>query len=821
MTFLDFIIKISIPFILCFSAYPLTQRFFACEEVGEKIVVSFIFGLTIIILLPYSVGIIFGKYFKVISWVIYIIGVLSLVVVIKTFSQKIYALFNKPKKYVFSLELFHSAFVLSVIGIFIKYTYYLLIKAVTDWDAVTFYLPYAKAIYFADSIPLTAFDFARFTKPMGISFLYAWIYSLCSSTLAESFRLVPLSFIFITIILIYFITKNFRSIFVAKLAVMIYIFLPLHDSLLYYSTYYPDVAFNSLMLSVYYFLYKYTRTLEIKYCLISGLALGLSMLLKAQTILLFPAIIFTFVLFFDRKSLRCFVTFLTPFLFILFLVLGMLQGDLTPFLSLFTTKGLVILGFVMILSTLVWLGVESQAKTIVLKEGVSRLVKGFFTFLGSSSIALIWYFRNYFTMGTFIWLSSIKEPNLQWAIDISSNFTSQTFQRPETPFFLLIMIFVLLVHPILGSVWIIPKLVGMADLKKKGKMSQVNNLVLGFFLAYIIYAYSTMVTSSSFTVNPRDLLLLAPFYSIYSACGLMIVAQHISETRTKEVTLYLLAFLWFFSLAQSLLILYYPPSFLVGICDQIARFSLSSWKLLAHGPPEATLNWLIFGVVTGLFSLLPLFGKKLVDFILHKKKTKIKVIISPYPKSFTMLKRVLAFVLIIIIFFMQQVVPYVALTYEFGNGNIMAFKENQENKIWSDLYTEILPYLKNNTKSGDVILTIDTGLTGLQYKLDSVKFIDITFPDNLASMRELLESNSTEDIVNILHDFNVRYFLLPKWGLGGPSGYATSFMEWLLNETCLLPIIWNPEISAIRVISGGWTLYEFSDKKSDNYWLEG
>jgi hypothetical protein len=263
-----------------------------------------------------------------------------------------------------------------------------------------------------------------------------------------------------------------------------------------------------------------------------------------------------------------------------------------------------------------------------------------------------------------------------------------------------------------------------------------------------------------------------------------------------------------------LLLLYYPPSFLAGILSQIAKLSLSSWELLAHGPPEAALNWLAFGLITGLFSLLPLIGKRCIDYISHKKKKRI--VIHFFPKSSAAHKKALTCVLISIVVLSLQIAPYVGLTYEFGNGNILDFKENQERMLFDGLYTDILTYLKDNVRSGDVVLTVGAGLTGLQYKLDSVRLIDITFPDNLARMRELLESNSTEEILNMLHNLNVRYFLLPKGGTRD-----TSFMEWLLNETRLLHVIWNPRISAIRTTSGGWILFELLNTKEDSVgWME-
>ena len=810
----DLVVATTAPFVLCLSAYPLAQRFFFRSKernLGEKLIASLIIGLAFLMLLPYGVGIILGYGVRITSWMTFFAGIFSIGVNIKTFIREARILLTKAKNYIFKREVSDLAFVESVIGFSFKYTYYLLVRAITGWDATVFYLPYARAIYFADSIPFTAFDFARFTKPMGISFLYGWIYSLGSSTLAENFRLIPLSFSFITILLIYLIAKDLCSSLVAKLAVMIYLFLPLHDSTLYYFAYYPDVAFNSLILAVFYFLYRYARTLETKYCLIGGLAFGLSMLLKAQTALFFASIVFTFLPLFGRKSVRVSATSLTPVTFLSFIAVS--HGNLTPFLGLLRDEGLVVLVLVAIMSSLVALGVEAQEKTTVAEGSAFTVLEGLSIFLGASSVALVWYLRNYFTMGTFIWLSSIKEPNLQWAINILSGFISQTSQGPKASSFLPMIISVLLVHPILGSVWIIPKLVGMVKLTVKRKMLPVLNWVLGFFLSYILYAYSTIVTSSSFTVNPRDLLPLAPFFSIYSAWGLLVIAEYFWKTRTRETTLYLLASLGFVSLAQSLVILRYPPSFLAKICDQMAKLSFTSWKLLAHGGPQASSNWLIFGFVVGSLLLLPFLVRRGITFILSKMGICVRVTYRS-PKQFAILKRVLFFIIILSVTLTVQVFPYVALTYEFGNGDMIAFKENQVKELWAGIYSDILPYIDDNAESGDVILAIDAALTGLQYKLDNIRLIDITSPDNLASMRILVESNDTEEIVTMLHDLNVRYFLLPKWGSGGTKGYATSFMRWLLNEGRLLHVTWSPTFSTIRVVSPGWILYEFSDKST-------
>jgi hypothetical protein len=801
----DIVVEITAPFVICLLAYPLARRIFESKEqnFGNTLITSFVFSLMFIMLLPYSIGIIFNGGFRITSWVIYLIGIFSIILNIKTFIGQAKISLKNFRNFISRKELFNIIFVMALIGFSIKYTYYLLIKAVIDWDATASYLPYAKAISLADTVPLTAFDYSRFTKPMGISFLYSWIYSLGSSISAENFRLVPLSFTLITILLIYLVAKEVYSNSLAKLTVMIYIFLPLHDSILYYCSYYPDIAFYSLIISVFFFLYKYVKTLEIKFCLISGVAFGLSMMLKAQTALYFIAILLVFIPFFRRKSIRIAAPFAASFVFLIFLIFS--ASASTPILTIFTYESFLIFSIIAVMLISIAFIIEAQHKTIKYLKSDFEPLKGLFIFLVSSSIALVWYLRNYFLMGTFIWLSSIKEPNLQWAIGILSGMASKTPSQPQTFIFLIAL--TLLVHPILGSIWIIPKIIGIVKLKENQQILLVHIWVLGFFLAYFLYVFNIIMTSS-FVLNPRDLIPLAPFFSIYSALGLQIIAKRFWKVQQDLIVLSLLLFLGFISLVQSLLIFYHPTHFLADICKEITKLSLTTWKLLAHGPPEVVLNWLLFGLFISSFLIVLFIGKECIVYVFYKKK--MITVIPNSLKTFGTWKRAVVCIIISIAFLALQIVPYVSLTYEYGNGDILSFKGNQEIMLYNGLYTDILTYLRNNTNNGDIILTIGTGNTGLQYKLDSVKFIDLTFPDNLASVRSLIEGNNTNNIVTILHNLHVRYFLFST-----NSEYGSSFVAWLFDKSHLLNTILDPKFSTIKLRSGGWILLEITNEDSD------
>ena len=806
----DLLVEITAPFVLCFLAYPLAHRVFRSKEQnsGEVLVASFILSFLLIILLPYGVGVIIGGGFALTSWVIYLLGIFSITFSIKWFFKDIQISLKKVRSAISRLQLLDMVFVLILIGFLFKYIYYLSVRAVTDWDATTGYLVYSKAISLSDHVPLTAFDFSRYTKPMGISFLYSWIYSLGTSVSEENFRLIPIAFIIVTLLLIYLITKALSSPSVAKIAVMIYMFLPLQDSILYYCAYYPDIAFYALILSVFYFLYKYVNTLEIKFCLISGLGLGLSLVLKAQTALFFVPILLVFVVLSNKKLIRVVMPFALSFAFLVFLILT--SSGSASFSKILTTESFLALALIATLSSIVAFAVQSQNKTFGYEKLSILPVKGLFLFLGASCIALVWYLRNYLTMGTFIWLSSIKEPNLQWSIGILSDTAVKTPSQPQT--LLLFVGLSILVHAILGSAWLVPRIIGLAKVRGNKHVLLIHIWVLGLIIAYILYAFNGILFSS-FTLNPRDLVSLAPFFSIYGAFGLIAIAKYFSRTKHDLVILCLLLFFGVVSLTQSLLMLYYPPSFLYEFFNQTAKLSLSSWSSLAHGPPEVALNWLLFGVAVSSFLLIPLVFLKSAKHFLHRKTTEA-VICNDLRKS-VVYKKVIVFLLISVSFLTLLIVPYVALTYQYGDGNIFAFKENQERMIYNGLYTDILPYLRNNTSNGDVILTVGTGNTGLQYKLDSVKFVDLTFPDNLAAVRSLVDSNSTEDIAAMLHTMHVRYFLFP---LGG--GYGESFVGWLFNNSHLIHAVLDQRFAVLKLNSGGWVLFEITNRNPANFGWE-
>lgn len=807
--FLDILVEVLAPIIVCLLTYPLASRLFK-DKYGfaDTLVVSLILSLAFLLLLPYCISIIFDSGFRIVSWIIFLIGLVSIFLNSKIFVCKTKLLLSKFYNSILNRNLLNITFGFVLIGFFIKYIYYILIRAVTDWDAIKTYLIYSKAIVLADSIPLVAFDFARLTKPVGISFLYAWSYSLSESTSAETFRLIPIAFTLITVLLVYLVAREVSSDSIAKCAAIIFIILPLHDSILYYCLYYPDIAFYSLILSAFYFLYKYSKTFDLRFCIFSGLAIGLSSILKAQIILYFIPIIIVFISLIRYKALRIITSFSVPFifLFILFLI------DSSNTFSLKYTDSLVLVVFAIMSSFMTFL-VEKRHK---IKDNLLRFsipLKGLFVCICASSVALLWYLRIYFEMGTLIWLSSINELDLQWSISILSDSLSQTIlsQSPIYLFFIFISIFV---HPILGSVWLIPKIIGIV--KSNNKIMMVHIWVIGFIISFLLYSFSRIITHSSFNLNPRDLVPLAPFFSIYAAIGLFALAVRLNKALRYLIVLSITLLFGCISLAQSLLLLYFPPDYLKEILIRTANFSLTSLKLFAHGSPDVALNWVLFGIIIGSPLLILLLMKKCYAYLLKRKKIH-RVVIHFHFKQIRFQKQAVACLIVPILFLGLLIVPYVSLTHQYGNGDILSFEENQDLILSGSTYSNILDYLRNNTDNGDVIFTIGTASTRLQYKLDTVKFVDLTLADNLATFRGLIESNSTQDILSTLQSLNVRYFM---YSTSKSDGLALE--DWLLSNSLLLDVVLDSRYFTLRMSSGSWILFELNviDNSQTALWTE-
>jgi hypothetical protein len=687
------------------------------------------------------------------------------------------------------------ALIVFSVFLILKYSYFLSIKGIVDPDAARYYFPFARSIYTADRIPLTSYNYEPVMKPSGISILYAWIYSLSNSIYAEDFRLVPLVFVIVTMIIIYSLAKDLGLKYVPELSVLVYIMLPIHDEILSYFSYYNDVLYNASVLAAFYFLFRYLRTSETKFCLFGGLSLGLSALMKAQTIYFIPSVFFLFAALLGSRRTRflaaCAISALTGLVFLFFI-----WPSPDYLLSLPLGNQAIVLFFIAAITTVVAVNLRASAMNDPGRTRTSQIAKGMPVFLISAFVsASVWYARNYFLLGSLMFSTTLHQGNvdLKWAFDFLMG-TAPTVQEGSLILLVILILVIPFSYPALGTAWILPKIVGaIKGMRIHKEALLMINWMLGYALGYFwnnLYHFE-----SYYVLNERDLYPLVPFLCIFTAMGIVFLVRHFRRDWSNTVALYILMFLGFISLFQSRLIPSLielrhdlPTSPIVGLTGSQGLLITDPTLLGRIG------SILLFGFVSSLLLLISISERARSSLGRVGNSVTIWKMKSPNANIYVKL------VPLVVLALSMQVVPYVALTYDASGGNVLSFGSNQLNRLWEGLYSEIQPYLSGNALPEDVIITVGGANSGLQYYLGDTRLIELTNEFDLAALRQVIESDNATFALDLLQNMHVRFVLLPK--------VSNSFMQHLSQISHFLDIAVDPSYFFLAVESEGWYLYE-------------
>jgi hypothetical protein len=767
------------------------------------------------ILVPlYFAGVIFGKFFVETSRVIFVVGLALIVAKLAyVFARLAYAhelMIRMKHLLAVEMSLVNFALIVSIVFFVAKYAFFLLIKAIIDWDAASTYLPLARDISTQNLFPLTSQGLSNI-GPQGISALYGFVYSNSSSLVMENFRLMPLAFILVTFVLVFSIAKLFLNGTVAKLALTVCCFLPIFDDSLSWFSFYPDLAFAALAIAVFFFLFKYVKTGETVFGVFAGLAFGLSSFMKPTSFWLFPVILLAVLPLVKKMSVRLIITSVMPFAILLgALPLSFLGGSLSletfwsRLSSIFAVSRLpFVLSFVL-LTFLIAVSNELgfRASTQWPKQNVFKklaLVLGI-----SLPFYLIWYLRNYFSFGTFLWAVTIKNPDYIWALSIIQKAIPPTNVPPGE--FYLFNLLVLLTLPALGTAFLLPKLVGIARLFQKNKESSfLYTWIIGYFLMYFLLA--------DFIINERYLLPIAPLIAIFSAAGIFYIVSHLKKSLDIDKMVLVCMFLGVFLVTQSRLIFELDPIHLDSFTGTLLRNvdTLNVPRGILAGSGLSTGNFAVPSLCLLCFgSVISIVAVVLVSTIsLNIRNLKLtlrnRVVNIPTRKC-------LYFASVFLLALLVLVTPYFSLVYNFSDGDVSAFQDKERLKYgFGNLYLDVLPYLLANISKNEVIISVNTYTTGLQYYLKDSRIVDLYIPGNLAAIRDIVESHNVSATFSALQIANVRYVLVPNDVLS-IAPFISDFLNPILeSEYVELPSDF-PELANRmffkEVISGSWNLYE-------------
>ena len=110
-----------------------------------------------------------------------------------------------------------------------------------------------------------------------------------------------------------------------------------------------------------------------------------------------------------------------------------------------------------------------------------------------------------------------------------------------------------------------------------------------------------------------------------------------------------------------------------------------------------------------------------------------------------------------------------------------------------------------NNNSDYAIISVGTIPTGIQYYLTDIEIIDIAYMENLARLRDIIETNNITEVFLSLQNIDTGYLLLPHDVLD-KIPYLYEFLNLILTKSVKLPS--GSYAFFEKVISGTWNLYE-------------
>jgi len=696
----------------------------------EKLVLGMGMNVSIFIILNSWYGTLIRSSFSIFTNLLSYLGLISMVFSIFLFFRRREG-FRLPR-----FSFLERIILILIFVILIKIVGLYIINPITDSDIVASYLPFARSIIFFDHVPIRdMYTLKSMTiPPIGYPILLASYYSFANSVFFEGFRFLTLPFFLGILIMIYLFAKKVfgKERFYALVSVLVFLSLPVIDSMLLEWRLYPDIIFSFLALVVFYFFwfkfFDVSKKLKFLLSLSIGLMVAASILLKSQGLLLLLILLF-------------FSSVKTGFKKFKFLPLVILFVGIIP--SLMCVFGFGNFGFsclnpiyLLFYFIILFIVANSVIKTSFLtRRGNDKFLLLIFLL---SLLGLLWFMRNLFYYGhpTFSYYTSLARMVGRLRATLFPPSSGLRLNRQSFSFFSFF------VFSGFGTFLILPKLVGFFE----GITKKYSVLTLWFVVWYVfsdVYLGRTSFRYLFMGIAIMTILITLGIKKIWE-----LITKDADKSRSKYFTVYFVMLHSVFSLSESLFLTWsYGAKF----------FSQKSLRNIAYGRTSQTISnssqafltkWLVTSN-SKTFSPITLVAEKLFS--------DGKIFFTPIIKSFSSFLRivnvrpllcdyhdlislfVIAFVVSILLIFLScwftkhfgkkmlivfvfgvsvmMIAPYVVIVLLVSGGDVKEFPKVHEKLVynyWGEA-SFVVPYLKENKSLASKVIFFGPP-TALSYK---------------------------------------------------------------------------------------------------------
>ena len=731
----------------------------------ESFIHSLVVGSSIAIILLSVWALFATSGFKEISWMVFLVGIWGFVANFTSIKENLVQLVRS-----LSLKNSNGSLIIIaskglVIAFIIKLVLFVFLRPTIDPDVVQYYLPFTRSLLKYGHIPMSDFYTGLPLNNTSIGSLVLYGYSLAVGGIRDitPFKLIPFTLIVGIGTYWFSLIKNLgRSGKVAWLTLATLVSLPLADSTLFETLFYPDYLFALLFLYFLNFIFKLSQNhhQSTRFFVIAGIATSSLLLVKLQAVLVILLLTGLLVsVFLAGRTRKILIVLFALFIF------GF---------RLFNHYFFTIPNFTdFIISPLIIIYILSKIPQSSVKLNKQDLVKAFIWASTVVFIGGIWWFRNFILSDNVFgglaqdsyWASSVVSkaiPELEYYQ--TNSFLQQVmhqFNFSKIPHYIQpkFTSLAFLFWSVMGGFWLVSKIAALFTKKTKLDLYFVYWLV-GWYLIWVFYLGG---------VSGRHLLHIFPIFAYFISKGLLWLSSKLfksSALQDKFIVIYLLL-LSFASLAQSRFLSWNLGTILFGQekLHQVARETIGSDSLSQVSNLTAISSGITYQlkkVVTAInlsgyptsqyFSLITGISIAVSTLLLVVSYLAIKKIKSRFSKRCKLKIGVITAVVFS--------VPYLLVMLTLTKGNIFNFSKVEVQQVYTygGQFNELIPYLKSYLEPADKIILLAPA-TGLPYYL-SHPVVDILNTFEIRQLRPILESSDHAQISSFIKSNNFRYLII-------------------------------------------------------------